>query len=78
VKAVTAADVNKVATELLNPENLTILIVGKKEEVLAGESDHPDFSVAKFAGTAGILEIPLPEPSTMVYPGEPRSIATAP
>lgn len=78
VQAVTAADVNKVASELLKPDNLTILVVGKKADVLAGESDHPDFSVAKIAGSAGILEIALPEPSTMVYPNEPKPIAAKP
>ena len=50
IKAVTGEDVKKVANELLHPDKLTILVVGKKAEVLAGEADHPDESLAKMAG----------------------------
>lgn len=68
IKAVTGEDVKRVANELLHPDDLTILVVGKKAEVLAGEADHPDFSIAKMAGPQGIIDIPLPDPGTMIYP----------
>ena len=68
IKAVTAADVQKTASEFLHPDKLTILVVGKREEVMAGEADHPDFTLQKLAGTKGVRDIPLPDPGTLVYP----------
>jgi zinc protease len=41
VEAVTADDVLRVARELLQPAALRVLIVGEKDDVLRGDTDHP-------------------------------------
>jgi predicted Zn-dependent peptidase len=78
ISAVTKDQVKAAATEFLRPDNLTILVVGKKDEVVAGDVEHADFNIGKYAADQGILEIPLPEPATLVYPGPPRPLGPLP
>jgi predicted Zn-dependent peptidase len=67
VKAVTIADVQRVAREYLHPDKLVILAVGNVDEILKGSSDKPEFSFQKMLG-GNITRIPLPDPLTMAYP----------
>ncbi|MFN0067550.1 MAG: M16 family metallopeptidase [Limisphaerales bacterium] len=69
VAAVTAADVQRVAQEHLDPSRVVILVVGQKEEVLKG---HPDHAV-KLPDLAGgqITTLPTRDPLTL----EPRPAA---
>ncbi|MEM7234865.1 MAG: insulinase family protein [Planctomycetota bacterium] len=68
VRAVKADDVLRVAKTHLKPENLTILVVGKMDDILKGDPDNPQYSLKTIAGAKGITEIPLPDPETLVYP----------
>jgi zinc protease len=76
VAAVTREDVQRVAREYLHAERMTFLVVGKLSEVLAGDPDHPENVLSHHAGPRGLLEIPLPDPGTLVYPHEPTVIVT--
>jgi zinc protease len=75
IKAVSKEQVQTVATEFLKPGELAVLIVGKKSEILGGDPDFPDFKLDKYAGPQGVLEVPLPDPSTMVYPSQPKPLS---
>ena len=77
VRAVSAADVQRVAKEHLHPDELTVLVVGKLEEVLPGDPDNPEYAIQDFAGEQGLMEIALPDPLTMEYPHPPRPLAEA-
>lgn len=63
IEAVTQADVQRVAAKYLNTNEVVILAVGQKDEILRGYPDHP----AKLGElTAGKLkELPLRDPLTM-------------
>jgi predicted Zn-dependent peptidase len=67
VKAVTVADVQRVARNYLNPDKLVILVVGNTDNLTKGNPDKPEYSFQKMA-KGGIISIPLPDPSTMIYP----------
>ena len=67
LSAVTVADVQRVAREYLDPNQLVILSVGNIEDILTGDPDNPDYSME--ALTSGpVTRIPLPDPLTMEYP----------
>jgi zinc protease len=71
IQAVDAKAVQSAAQTFLQPDKLTILAVGKVDEVLAGNPDKPDHSLSKTAAATGIKQIPLPNPATLAYPSEP-------
>ncbi len=61
--AVASADVQRVAKRFLHPDQLTVLVVGQKEDIMKG---HPDHDVTlKTLFPAGITEMPLRDPLTM-------------
>jgi predicted Zn-dependent peptidase len=67
VKAVTDADVLRVAQKYLQPDKLVILVVGDAETILKGNPDKPQYQLSKFGA---ITRVPLPDPLTMVYPAQ--------
>lgn len=62
-EAITAADVQRVAAKYLNLEQLVILVVGEKEQVLRGHPDHP-VQLKDLVG-GKITALPLRDPLTM-------------
>lgn len=75
IQAVNAASLREAAQQFLHPDKLTILAVGKVDDVLRGDPDHVDHSLAKTAGATAILAIPLPEPGTLKYPHPPQPVS---
>ncbi|MEM7248384.1 MAG: insulinase family protein, partial [Acidobacteriota bacterium] len=78
LRAVTAADVQRVAQQHLHPDKVTVLVVGKVDEVMAGDPDKPEYQLENIAGPNGIMEIALPEPATLAYPHPPRPLVGKP
>lgn len=68
VRAVTPADVQRVARAHVRPDTFTILIVGNVEAITKGDPDHAEFSVSRLGGGRPASRIPLPDPMTMQYP----------
>jgi predicted Zn-dependent peptidase len=68
VRAVTVADVQRVAKTYLRPGDLVILAVGDVETMLKGDPTHPSFALGQLAPHGRVTRIPLPDPVTMVYP----------
>ena len=65
IRAVTPAEIMRVAKKHLVPEKLIILIVGNSKDILAGDPDKPQFSIKKLAGGTTIESIPLADPLTL-------------
>lgn len=68
VRAVTPAEVQRVARTHLKPESFAVLIVGNLDAILKGDPDHADFSVARLPGGQAPVRLSLPDPMTMQYP----------
>jgi predicted Zn-dependent peptidase len=68
IRAVTSADVQRVAQKYLQPEQLVILVVGNIDDITKGNPDKPQHSLAKLVRDGQIRRIPLPDPLTLVYP----------
>jgi predicted Zn-dependent peptidase len=68
IKAVTAADVQRVAQKYLHPDKMVILIVGNIDDISKGNPDKPEYSIGKLGKGNQIQRLPLPDPLTMVYP----------
>ena len=67
LRAVTADDVLRVAQKYLKPEELVILAVGNAGDILKGDPTKPQYSFEKLGP---VERLPLPDPLTMVYPGQ--------
>jgi len=68
MRALTPAEIQRVAQKYLHPEQLVILAVGHQDDIAKGNPDKPQYSMTKFGGGKPSLRIPLPDPLTMVYP----------
>lgn len=68
IRAVTVADIQRVAQKYLQPDKLVILAVGNVDDMLKGNPDKPQYSFEKIAGGGKIERLPLPDPLTMTYP----------
>jgi zinc protease len=63
IRAVTAADVQRVAREHLVPEKMIALVIGDQKEIATGDPKHPVDLAALFGGKA--KDLPLRDPMTM-------------
>jgi predicted Zn-dependent peptidase len=68
VRAVTAAEVQRVARKYLTPDKMVLLVVGNAGDILKGNPDQPQYVLTKLGFGEEITRIPLPDPLTMVYP----------
>ena len=64
IRAVTAADVQRVAREHLVPEKMIVLVVGKQAEIDLGDEKHP-VTLAQLAPGGKVTTLPLRDPMTM-------------
>jgi len=64
IRAVTAADVQRVAREHLVPEKMILLVVGKQAEIDLGDEKHP-VTLAQLAPGGKVTTLPLRDPMTM-------------
>jgi predicted Zn-dependent peptidase len=67
IRAVTAADVQRVAREHLVPEKMILLVVGKQAEIDLGDEKHP-VTLAQLAPGGKVKALPLRDPMTMKLP----------
>ena len=67
IKAVTAADVQRVARTWLVPEKMVILVVGDQKEIDLGDGKHP-VTLAALAEGRPVVSLPLRDPLTMKRP----------
>jgi zinc protease len=63
INAVSKEEVQRVAKKYLSTNNVAILVVGKKEEILKGHPDHP-VTIEALAG-GKVTEVPLRDPMTL-------------
>ena len=64
IRAVTAADVQRVAREHLVPERMVVLVVGKQAEIDLGDEKH-SVRLASLAPGGKVTTLPLRDPMTM-------------
>jgi hypothetical protein len=67
IRAVTAADVQRVAKAYLVPEKMILLVVGDQKEIDLGDGKH-DVELAAFAPAGKVTVLPLRDPMTMRLP----------
>ncbi len=63
LESVTTAEVQEAAVKHLHPDRVTLLVVGKKEEILKTHPDHPVKLESLYKG--GIRDLPLRDPVTL-------------
>jgi zinc protease len=64
IRAVTAADVQRVAREHLVPEKMMVLVVGRQSEIDLGDEKHP-VTLGSLAPGGKVTVLPLRDPMTM-------------
>jgi predicted Zn-dependent peptidase len=72
IRAVTKADIQRVARRLLHPDRVALLIVGQRDEILQGHPGHAA-RLHDFAG-GNVIELPLRDPQTLEPQGRPRPV----
>lgn len=68
VRAVDAAEIQRVAQKYLTPDKMVVLVVGNVDDILKGNPDKPEYTLTKLGFGSDVVRIPLPDPLTMVYP----------
>ena len=71
-RAITKADVQRIAARLLTSGQPTLLIVGQRDEILLGHPNHPQH--LHDLGSK-VTELPLRDPLTLEPQGQPKPIA---
>jgi zinc protease len=64
IRAVTAADVQRVARKHLPPDKMILLVVGNQKEIDAGDEKHP-VTLVSLAPGGRVTVLPLRDPMTM-------------
>ena len=64
IRAVTAADVLRVARAYLPPEKMVMLVVGDQENIALGDPKH-DVKLVALAPAGRVTDLPLRDPMTM-------------
>jgi zinc protease len=67
IRAVTAADVQRMATTYLTPEKMIMLVVGDQKEIDVGDGKH-DVKLVVLAPASRVVTLPLPDPLTLKRP----------
>jgi zinc protease len=67
IRAVTAADVQRVAKTYLIPEKMILLVVGDQKEIDLGDPAHA-VNVASLAPGGRVTTLSLPDPFTLLRP----------
>jgi zinc protease len=67
IKAVTPADVQRVARTYLVPEKMIVLVVGDQKEIDVGDPKHP-VKLADVAPGGKVVTLSLPDPMTLKRP----------
>jgi hypothetical protein len=63
IRAVTIADVQRVARQHLDPSRLIVLVVGDQKEIDVGDATHP-YELAKLLAGGRTVILPLRDPLT--------------
>jgi zinc protease len=64
IRAVTAADVQRVARQYLTPERMIMVVVGDEKQIDLGDGKH-EVTLASLAPGGRVTELPLRDPMTM-------------
>jgi predicted Zn-dependent peptidase len=64
IDAVSTADIQRVAQKHLHPDQVRILVVGQKEEILKGHPEHASADLKQLTG-GRLKDVPLRDPLTM-------------
>lgn len=72
IRAVTKADIQRVAKRLLTPDKAVIALVGQRDEILLGHPNHPQ-RLHDFGGQ--VTELPLRDPMTLAPQGSPKTLS---
>jgi predicted Zn-dependent peptidase len=67
IRAITAADVQRVARTHLVPEQMILLVVGRQADIDRGDEKHP-VTLVSLAPGGKVTELPLRDPMTMKWP----------
>jgi predicted Zn-dependent peptidase len=67
IRAVTAADVQRVARTYLTPEKMIMLVVGDQKQIDLGDPAHA-ISIASLAPGSRVTTLALPDPLTLLRP----------
>jgi zinc protease len=76
VRAVTKADIQRIAQRLLKPAEARVLVVGNEKEILLGHPDHPQ-RLHEFSN-GNLITWPLRDPLTLEPLSQPKPIELPP